>query len=85
MTYVIRDDIPVPRRTAGAYGSKYPFAQLEVGQAFVVTGDVKPATVRSAIGAYVKKNGKSAKFSVRAVEADAEKNIEAGVGVWRTE
>lgn len=80
MTFVLDSDIPVPVRTAPggrrAGSSKYPFSIMEVGQSFLVPGDVKAATIRSAVGAYQKRSeDKEAKFSVRAV-AD-------GVRVWR--
>lgn len=77
MSFVIESSIPVPKRTGGRAGSsKYPFAQMAVGQSFLVGSDIKASTVRSAIGAFCKTN-KDFKFAVRVVED--------GVRVWRVE
>lgn len=77
MTFTIESDIPVPKRTGGrAGGSKYPFAQMQIGQSFLVGSDVKVTTVRSAIGAFTK-NHPDFKFAVRSTEA--------GVRVWRVQ
>jgi hypothetical protein len=80
MTFALEVDVPMPVRSApgGRRGSKYPFADMEVGHSFLVPGDVKAQTIRSATAAYIKRTGDtSLKFSVRAV-AD-------GVRVWRVE
>ncbi len=75
MSYQIEDGVPVPKRTAGRKGSKYPFAVMQPGQSFFAD-DVKVATVRSAVGAFTKRHADEGfKFSVRA-EGD-------GVRVWR--
>ena len=51
---------------------------MEPGHSFLVPGDIKSQTVRSAVSAYQKRVGESAgKFSVRTVGD--------GVRVWRTE
>ena len=82
MTFVLESDVPVPTRT-GSGGrrsgtSKYPFAVMDVGHSFLVPGDAKTQTVRSAVSAYQKRAGDAAgKFSVRAVND--------GVRVWRLE
>jgi hypothetical protein len=74
MTYEIRTGIELPkisnRGRAGA--SKYPFAQMEIGNSFIVT-DRTARTVRSAVNAFQKRY--EAKFAVRVTED--------GVGVWR--
>ena len=78
MTFQIEFDVPLPVRTApgGRRGSKYPFAEMDVGASFLVPGDVKAQTIRSATAAYAKRAGDdSLKFSVRAVSD--------GVRVWR--
>lgn len=88
MTFQIEDGVPVPKRAAGRTGSKYPFGRLEVGQSFMVpvtqdpedegsTVEKRVGTLRSAIGAFCKRNPGHGKFSVRLVEG--------GVRVWRTE
>ena len=79
MSFVIESDIPVPKRTAGRTGSKYPFSALNEGESFLIPHgyeEVKIGTIRSAIGAYMKRAGEDAgKFAVRAVDG--------GVRVWR--
>lgn len=78
MTFTIESNIPVPKRTAGRTGSKYPFSALDEGESFLVAhGDeeVKIGTIRSAIGAYMKRTPDAGKFAVRAVEG--------GVRVWK--
>jgi hypothetical protein len=80
MTFEIQSDLPLPPRTAGRRGSKYPLTDMEVGQAFLVGADdegkaVKATTVRSAIGAFNKRNP-GRKFAVRI-------NTDGSVGVWR--
>lgn len=77
MAFEIQDDVPMPRRSTGRKGSKYPFADMEVGQSFLVEGDIKAATVRSAIGAFVKRFPEAGKFALR--------NTDEGLRVWRTE
>jgi hypothetical protein len=74
MTFIIETNIPVPSRKGGRSGSKYPFAQMDVGHSFLVGSDVKATTIRSAVGAFTKDN-KDFKFVVRAVPE--------GVRVWR--
>lgn len=76
-TFTIEAGVAIPKRIAGRSGSKYPFAEMGVGDSFLVAGEVKPATLRSAVGAYTKRNGQTSKFAVRAVEG--------GLRVWRTE
>ena len=76
--FVIEDDVSlVPSRAGGgrAGQSKYPFAQMEVGQSFLA-GAVKAGTIRSAIGAWMKAHkDEGFKFAVR--------ETDAGVRVWR--
>jgi len=77
MAFQIEDGVAIPKRTAGRHGSKYPFAQMEVGQSFLITTNVKAATIRSAVGAFSKRNPECGKFAVRGTED--------GLRVWRTE
>lgn len=77
MAFEIQDDVPMPRRSTGRKGSKYPFADMEVEQSFLINTDIKAATVRSAVGAYMKRNPDSGKFAIR--------NTDQGLRVWRTE
>ena len=86
MNFQIETGVPVPKRTAGRTGSKYPFGHLEVGQSFLVPASdedteatiaKKVGTLRSAIGAFNKRNPGHGKFAVRPVAE--------GVRVWRTE
>ena len=76
--FQLETGIPVPPRASfgSVRGSKYPFADMEVGESFLVPEDVKLTTIRSAIGAF-NKNNKTVKFAVR--------NTDTGVRVWRTE
>lgn len=77
MTFEIRSDLPLPKRTGvGGRKPKYPFGELAVGQAFVVKSaedPVKGASLRSSANGYSKKHP-GWKFTVRAVEG--------GYGVW---
>lgn len=76
--FVLEDDVAlVPSRAGGgrAGQSKYPFAQMKVGQSFLA-GAVKAGTIRSAIGAWMKAHKDDEyKFAVR--------ETEDGVRVWR--
>lgn len=74
--FEIRDDIPLPpKATGGKNGvSKYPFADLQIGQSFLVGPDGKVA-IRSALTAFRKKHP-TLGFATRVVED--------GVGIWRT-
>lgn len=73
--FIIEEDVPLPGRPGPRTGkSKYPFAAMEVGQSFLVGSDVKPSTVRSAIGAFMK-GYPQRRFAVRVVEG--------GTRVWR--
>ncbi len=82
MAFEIKTGVPIPKRTAGRSGSKYPFMQLDVDQMFEVDTGVKAATVRSAVGAFTKRNPGAGKFAVRAFTNEA--GIDA-LGVWRIE
>lgn len=80
MQFTIEADVPMPKRQGGRTGSKYPFAHLNPGESFLVPHgekEVGVGTIRSAAGAYNKRNPGSGKFAIRAVEG--------GVRVWRTE
>jgi uncharacterized protein (DUF2249 family) len=75
MTFTIETEVPIPTRRGGRpAGTKYPLEQMDVGHSFLVTSDVKPATVRSAIGNFCKDKPEY-KFTMRAVDG--------GVRVWR--
>jgi len=82
MAFEIRDDVPMPRRAAGRQGSKYPLADLDVGQSFLVDEDIKATTVRSAVGAFMKRNPGAGKFALRNEEQE---DGSVFIGVWRTE
>ena len=77
--FPIVDNLPIPQRVRS---SKYPFADLSAGQAFVIPVDVAPkkgiACVRGAIAAYRKKSKTKAKFVARMLDG-------GDIGVWRTE
>jgi hypothetical protein len=75
MTFTVETNVELPTRKGGRSGSKYPFAQMDVGQSFLVgSADAKVTTLRSAIGAFMKGHT-GYKFAVRAVEG--------GIRVWR--
>lgn len=78
VTFTIESGIPIPKRAAGRSGSKYPLAHLDVGDSFLVPEPVKAATLRSAVGAFIKRNPDFGKFAVRA-------ESHGGHRVWRTE
>lgn len=83
MAYTLESGIPLPKTNRpGRTGSKYPFAQMEVGESFLVGNNSKgepltQGTIRSALGAFSKRNPDSGKFSVRMTDQ--------GLRVWRTE
>lgn len=81
MAFEIVDNLKMPQVTRGTRSSKYPFAELEVGQAFVIPADEVPAkgltSVRAAINGFRSAYGKDKKFTTRNLEDGA-------VGVWRT-
>lgn len=81
MNFVIESGVPVPKRQGGRTGSKYPFAHLNPGESFLVPHgedkQVGAGTVRSAAGAFSKRNPGAGKFIIRAVDG--------GVRVWRAE
>jgi hypothetical protein len=76
MNFTLDTNIPLPSRKGGRPASKYPFAEMQVGHSFLVPEGVKPATIRSAIGAFTKANP-GAHFAMRTTEG--------GVRVWRVE
>lgn len=76
--FVIEDDVPLPSHPGPRTGtSKYPFAQMEVGQSFLVGSDIKPSTLRSAISAYTKAN------PTKPAKRFAARIVDGGVRVWR--
>lgn len=83
MAYILESGIPLPKSNRpGRTGSKYPFAQMEVNESFLVGNNSKgvpltQGTIRSALGAFSKRNPNSGTFSVR-MTAD-------GLRVWRTD
>ncbi len=81
MTFVLEDGVPIAARrnsgNGGRRGSKYPFAQMQPGQSFLVPEDVKTLTVRSAVGAFNKRNQADCKFAVRVTPE--------GTRVWRVQ
>lgn len=80
MSFNIDSGIEIPKRAMPSRrrsGSKYPFAQMEVNDSFLLPQTTKPTTIRSAIGAFSKRHADAGKFTVRATEE--------GLRVWRTE
>ena len=81
MAFEIVENLEMPAVVRGPRGSKYPFAQLDVGQAFVIPAGEVPSkglvSVRAAINGFRASYGKDRKFTPRLLEDGA-------VGVWRT-
>lgn len=82
-TITIEKNIPLPERVWGAHGrpSKYPFAQMEVGDSFAITAIEQPAEkLRNNIGncaiKWTQKNAPERKFSTRVTGGT--------VRIWRT-
>jgi hypothetical protein len=72
--FEIESNLPIPKRTGrgGRRGSKYPFANMAIGESFFAP--VKPSALRSAVAVYVKAHP-GIKFAVRTEEG--------GARVWR--
>lgn len=73
----IDKDVPIPGKKTGRREVKYPFAQMEVGDSFALTGEVEKTTnlLRNTALRYAKQLGY--KFTVRSTED--------GARVWRVE
>lgn len=85
----IKKGVPIPKSRFGAGGagrpSRYPFAQMEVGDCFdVLVGDEKPDTVmrrlRGSSGSWRKRTSAACGFSARVVT----ENGALAVRVWKT-
>jgi hypothetical protein len=81
MIYPIEDAVPIPRSTRERDSSKYPFAQMKVGQSFAIPLGMEEAglieqRIRTATYRYTKQEGGTVKFTVRALDNE--------VRVWRT-
>jgi hypothetical protein len=80
--YEIRDDLPIPAKTrvVTLRGSKYPFAQLNIGQSFVVPVTDVPLkgaiSIRAAAYNFKRTTGFKGAFLVKADDA-------GNVAVWR--
>lgn len=72
-SFVIEKNIPLPKGTPNKGYSKYPFAEMQVGDSFLFSGPA--GRIRSAVSQHSRRHG--GKFSVR---------IEGrGFRVWRVE
>ncbi len=69
----IETNIPLPTIIRASRGSKYPFADMKVGDSFAC--ETKPASMRSIATGFAKKEGGTVKFAIRG-EAN-------GSRVWR--
>lgn len=75
--YQIVDDLPIPERRRGTKETMYPFASMNVGQAFKFKADEKELKrVNAAVNSY-KKNHPSQFFAVRRIDENT-------YGCWRT-
>jgi hypothetical protein len=76
--------LPTTKRASGPRGSKYPFADLDVGDFFVVNRTVKQ------MGSTVRAHEKATrnKFAIRSgpIAHEGQEIVPAGsVGIWRVE
>lgn len=82
MAFEILEGLDIPVGARSPRGSKYPFAKLEVGQAFVIPVDETPnkgvASIRAAAYSFKRVNQIDHKFLIRQME-------DGSIGVWRTE
>lgn len=83
MTFKIYTDIPVPADARADRARKYPFAELRVGECFIVpVEDLPPkgiGSIKAAVYAFKRSKdsvAKSKKFVVREID-------HGDVGVWR--
>lgn len=80
--FEIRSDLPIPAAASNPRNSKYPLAQLEPGQCFVIPADEVPAkgisSIRAAIYKFRADKGKARQFQPALLE-------NGDVGVWRVE
>lgn len=89
MSYDLFDGIEVPKRAARGPSSKFPFAGMNVGQAFFVVPSAEESldkAVKRLSGSATrarKSIGDERKFVVRAAQHPS--TLEQCVGVWRTE
>jgi hypothetical protein len=80
MSFVIETDVPAP-----AGRSKYPFAEMDLGDSFFVpledetVANRRAQSVRAQAGRFGKLNG--VKFSIRTLDEDGQ----VGVRCWRVE
>jgi hypothetical protein len=82
MAFEILDDLDIPVGARQPRGSKYPFAKLEVGQAFIIPAAEAPkkgvASIRAAAYSFKRINQVDFKFLIRQLDDES-------IGVWRTE
>ena len=78
MSYDIQKDIPMPGRRSGGKASKYPFADMEEGDSFVIPAEEgrRISAVRAAIDNWRKRHDMRIRFRARQLEDGA-------IGVWR--
>lgn len=83
MAFEILDDLDIPVGARQPRGSKYPFAKLEIGQAFIVPAEEAPkkgiASIRAAAYSFNRINQVSLKFLIRKYDD------EGSIAVWRIE
>jgi hypothetical protein len=90
MTFQIESDIPMPKRTSvGRRGTEFPFADMEVGDSFLMPCDVSEekniVNWRRKLAAARKRFEAKSDYDIdlrTAVVADDDKGT--GVRVWRT-
>lgn len=70
--FQIESNVPLPEPKLGIRKAKYPFADMNVGDSFVVSGKLKQ-TVASSASRYARLHGK--RFAVR--------KVPDGYRVWR--
>ncbi len=74
----IEQNIPMPRRTGGPSGVKYPFREMQIGDSFLVATTDERGRAKAAIYYYTHSpDGKGRRFSSR--------KVSGGYRIWRIE
>lgn len=69
MSYKIEKNIEMPSKISSRKGTtKYPFAEMEIGDSFIIDPSLKSKTqLSSTANDWAKRNGLTKRFSVRAI------------------
>ena len=72
--YKIEKNIKIPKRKGG-YSSKYPWDEMEIGDSFLFTKDIKSGSIYSLVS---QSNAK------RSPKHFAAREVDGGIRIWRT-